>query len=118
MSDDVFREVHCAFYERTDADDGQFHYRRAYPHTPDGSGMIRTTCPPAVGDLVSVRDQSEDGPSGTFRVIERAWMHPSFGSAHWPHVGGVQHGPILDLIVVADPGPFRDEAPVEDGNDD
>ncbi|MFH8483167.1 hypothetical protein [Streptomyces sp. NPDC018055] len=105
----------CTFYVRTSVteDPPTYNYDQAY--LPNGYAHL--VYPPAVGDLVYLRDTRDrkeaDGPfhTGAHRVIERAWTHPAYGSADWPW--GEPHpqvGPILDLIVVKDEGPFRNEA--------
>lgn len=84
---------------------------------PFASGVLRLVDPPLVGDLYWICDEAdpdeEERPShtGMHRVVERAWTHPMRGSADWPwEKPHPRNGPLLDLIVVKDEGPFRNEA--------
>lgn len=100
------------FYERTPVGE-QWRYDRLNISSADGSGVLRTAHPPMVGDLLYL--QPGEGQAQTYRVVGRAWMHPARGSAAWP-LGEAQpvDGPMLDVLVEAAPGLFRDEAPLDD----
>ncbi|MFB4306960.1 hypothetical protein [Actinomadura sp. GTD37] len=104
----------CSFYERT-AVPGGYTYEHLVLKTSPGATGLTLPHPPAVGDLVSL-----PGIVTTFRVVERAWSYNAYGSANWPPV---EHepvaGPMLDVIVERDVGPFRDEVStgLEDDDD-
>lgn len=101
----------CSFYLRTAVGDGRYRYTRISIANQAGNGYIVTPTPPVVGDLIYLRDQIEGGPSGTFRVVERSWVHSSWGSHDWPYTEPQPLvGPMLDLIVEAAEGPFANEA--------
>jgi hypothetical protein len=108
--------VICHFYVRAGA--GPFRYEPVNLGSRDGSGYLTTPHPPAVGDLISLYDTIKKAAVNG-RVIERAWHHSSYGSANWPYLESLTTvGPALDVIVVPDAGPFRDEAePLPDEDD-
>lgn len=104
--------VRCNFYVRTPAEDGKFHYDQISVKGPaGGSGSLLTFLPPAVGDRIPLSDEFQKVPSGIFRVLERAWLYPAYGSQAWP-LGSPDSGfPLhLDLIVEACEGPFQNES--------
>jgi hypothetical protein len=112
----------CQFYVRTPVTEEPPTYRYDAVYLRGGahgrSGSLVTPHPPAVGDLIYLTDDT--GPhTAQHRVIERAWTHPQYGSAVWRH--GTQwpkEGPLLTIIVVPESGPFRDEAPGDEAEDD
>ena len=104
----------CRFYIKTPAGDGQFTYESVELGSSQHDGRLRTTRPPLPGDLIFLWDGLK-GEGGQFRVIERSWRHASWGSTYWPYIEMLPtEGPSVDVIVEADEGPFRDEAPVPD----
>ncbi|MFI7467505.1 hypothetical protein [Nonomuraea sp. NPDC049646] len=98
-----FTDVSCRFYLRQSASGG-------YTYTGlgdglDGSGALPTTHPPAVGDLVALG-------GGVYRVVDRLWVYPVYGSQYWPAAGLV--GPLgVTVLVEAADGLFVQEVPVE-----
>lgn len=78
--------------------------------------------PPMLGDLIHVTKTSyldEDAPedaaplppeSGTYRVVERCFGPPSYGSPAWPY-GKPPPACWVDVIVERADGPFRNERP-------
>lgn len=105
--------AHCRFYVRT-GDPGLFRYESVALASWAGTLDLPTPHPPLAGDLISLYDVDTHA-GGQYRVIERAWSHASYGSVHWPYGEPLAAvGPTLDIIVVPDAGPFRDEAPAEE----
>lgn len=108
----------CSFYVRTQvtADPPTYRYDALYVRGGEygQSGYLVTPYPPAVGDTISLTDEVGDR-SGSYRVVDRSWIHSGYGSANWP-LGAKwpQVGPILTVIVVPFVGPFRDEADLPD----
>lgn len=98
--------VRCAFYIRSPASKpGKYQYLNVDIESWGGYGLP-TPHPPAVGDLVNLNGK-------TFRVIERAWSHPQYGSADWPRgEPQARQGPQLDVVVEHAVGVFADD--VED----
>lgn len=104
----------CQFYERIAVEGGGYRYESISINGPGGYGRFVTLHPPATGDLISLWDAVEKR-GGVFRVVERAWHHPSFGSADWPYGERTsKEGPLLDIIVEPADGPFVDEVARED----
>jgi hypothetical protein len=104
--------VHCHFYLRRSQPNGG---RPVYePLRIDGweqSGALTTWHAPQRWDLIylKVRNSALDG---VYRVLERSWRQPAYGSVYWPHDKQMPTtGPALDLIVEAADGLFDDEAP-------
>lgn len=115
MADLVYAAPRCQFYVRTPVEGG-FRYDMISIDGPNGAGRMVTAYPPAVGDLISLWDALKR-QGGTYRVLERAWMHSSYGSTDWPYAERTsKEGPLLDVIVEAAEGPFVDE--VSDDEDD
>ncbi|WP_318205361.1 hypothetical protein [Streptomyces sp. SCL15-4] len=103
----------CQFYERVKVEGG-YRYDRININGPSGFERFVTPYPPATGDLISLWDAYEKR-GGTFRVIERMWLHSGYGSTDWPPGSLVsKKGPLLDIIVEAAEGPFVDEMPRAD----
>jgi hypothetical protein len=104
----------CSFHVRTPAgtEPPTYHYDTVYVRGKGHgqTGTLVTPYPPAIGDLIFLHDEM-GAHTGTHRVVDRAWSHSTYGSANWP-VGTKwpSVGPILNIIVVPEPGPFRDEA--------
>jgi hypothetical protein len=106
----------CTFYIRTTitTDPATYRYDQAYVRGDayGNGGSLVTPHPPAVSDLIWLNDGEGHHPGGNYRVIERAWQHAAYGSANWPlGTKRTTVGPILTIILEADAGPFRDEAP-------
>jgi hypothetical protein len=103
--------VSCHFHVRTCAQDGQHHYRHLIPECPY-EGWV-TDHPPAVDDLISLTGRIAGGAGDVhcYRVIDRMWMYPEYGSMSWP-LGepAPRHGPDLTVILERAQGPFADEA--------
>jgi hypothetical protein len=114
------KPVRCSFYARTPADGGGWYYDRIDISGYQGKGYVVTNWPPAVGDSLFLDDQSNRERSGNYRVVERSWMHSSWGSPDWPYnETGPRVGPMLDCIVELYDGPFVDEVTrTEDESDD
>lgn len=98
--------VECTFHERIAADGG---YRYSPVHVRTWSGIaLPVSVPPFVGDLVHL---DTGGGYRGFRVVDRAWLYPQFGSLAWPtHCPEPLKGPMLTVIVEAAEGPFVREA--------
>lgn len=102
--------VRCSFYVRSAVASG-YRYDPVHLTSVNHDGMLPTCHPPLPGDLISLYD-SLTHAGGTYRVIERAWLHAGYGSTNWPVLEPLPiEGPMLDIIVEAADGPFRDQAP-------
>lgn len=104
----------CMFAVRYPAGLTTWRYQRVDIASPLG-GPLLLAWPPAVGDLIILRDRSEIQPEGgpVFRVVDRMWSHPALGSADWPYGRDApQQGPLVDVIVQPSKGPYRNEAPI------
>lgn len=109
MSEAWRTTVRCYFYERTPAPGGHT-YKILHPHTPQ-PGLLVLPQPPAVGDRVTL-----PGDPQPYRVVDRVWNYPAWGSGAWPLVDlEPQDGPLVDLIVECANGPFIDEVEVVTG---
>lgn len=106
------RPVRCNFYLRTSSKDGGFHYDQISVKGPGGtSGGLLTFHPPGVGDRMPLTDEFQRVPGGIFRVLDRAWLYPAYGSVAWPLGSPNAESPLhLDLIVEACEGPFQNES--------
>lgn len=111
-------DVRCAFYLRWPArEPGQFQYLNLDIESKGGYGRLPTPHPPAVGDLVNLlgrafRTSASDPErvNGTFRVVERAWMYPGYGSSDWPRgEARAKRGPLLDVFVEYAEGAFANQ---------
>lgn len=93
--------VRCFFHLRRTTATG---YRyEGLPIKGSGSTYLSTAHPPAIGDYINL-------DTGTYRVVDRSWTHPEYGSMSWPY--GKQEptaGPMLTLIVEEAAGPFLNE---------
>jgi len=108
------KPVVCSFYIRTPAGDSQFQYESVNIGSPHGDGKMHTPYPPAVGDLIHLRDTIKQS-GGTYEVIIRQWLHSSYGSTNWPVLEQQPTvGPLLELLVEPAEGVFRDQAPRPD----
>ncbi|WP_329214848.1 hypothetical protein OG352_05335 [Streptomyces sp. NBC_01485] len=108
------KPIVCSFYIRTPAEQGQFHYEPVNVSSPHYDGKMHTLYAPAVGDLIHLWDTTKK-QGGTFEVLARHWLHSSYGSTSWPVLEQQPTvGPLLDLIVQAAEGVFRDQAPLPD----
>lgn len=99
----------CSFYVRSPVESGGYYYDHVSVGGYQADGCLWTSHPPQVGDIIHLWDQNTKS-GGQYRVIERAWMHSSYGSANWPY-GQAEPtgGPMLDVIVEAAEGLFRDQ---------
>jgi len=92
-------EPMCSFYVRTlVSDTPTYRYERL-----DNVGKDRylnTPHPPLIGDLIHLG-------GGTYRVVDRAWGHSTYGSFNWP-LGAKEStvGPLLDFSVESADGLF------------
>lgn len=104
----------CGFYERTPVEGG-WRYELINIAVRSEAGRLPTNHPPAVGDLVHLWD-ARWKRGGSYRVVERAWSYPAYGSTDWPSgTPTAKEGPLLDVIVeAAEGGPFRDEVSSEE----
>ena len=103
----------CSFYERTPVEGG-YRYEKISLMNPRGDTSLETDHPPLVGDLIFLSDATSER-RGQYRVIERSWLHSSWGSTDWPYGEAASTtGPLLDVIVEAAEGPFVDEVPSVD----
>lgn len=109
--------VRCAFYVRTPADQGQFRYERFWVANRQGDGAIWTAHPPQVSDLISLWDDTKkDG--GVYQVIDRHWLHTSWGSVNWPYnEREPKTGPTLEIIVEPAEGIFHNQAPSQEDDE-
>jgi hypothetical protein len=104
-------EVCCLVYERREKDGG-FSYDQVGVDGPsDRFPHLYTTHPPVVGDLITLTYVVQGLRSvGTYRVVERSWLHAAYGSVAWPRD---QVRPVeptaLHLIVEEADRPFADE---------
>lgn len=121
-SNDLLRFApQCTFHVRTPVDNGLLRYDRRYTEASgDRDGYVPFLTPPSLGDLVLLWNP-DDKSCETYRVVERDWSYAAHGSAAWPYSERTPTvGPILQIIVEAAEGPFRDEAPpldLDEGND-
>lgn len=112
----------CSFYVRTQVtNEPTYRYDHIEISSPESDGKLRTPWPPSVGDTIQLYD-SLRRIGGVYRVIERSWLHSSYGSANWPYVrtqAGPAVGPLLDIVVEPSTGLFVNEAELEaDETDD
>lgn len=99
--------VRCSFYERVPHSDKLFRYNSLQLRTHDT--YLPLFHPPMVGDLVYL-----PGFAGGYRVIARDWMYSAYGSVDWPRGQSAPlKGPLMQVVVTASDGLFRDEAPLE-----
>lgn len=101
MSRDQYRHAPRCYYHVRTAVPGGFRYETLAAQ--DMTQGMRFPYAPSVGDLIH-------WAGGTYRVVERAWHPNHYGSANWPP--GSEHpimGPMVDMIVELDSGPFRNE---------
>lgn len=109
MSTPELAEV--SWYVRRPAPEGGWYYDHIDVRSPGGSAQpVRFV--PAVGDVVTVggEDPGTGKTSGTFRVIDRTWLYPSWGSMNWPH-GQTEptRGPMVQILMEEARGLFVDE---------
>ena len=108
MDEPVHAAPRCKFHERIKVEGG-YRYELINIEGPHGFGRFVTAHPPAVGDLIGLWDAYAQR-GGTFRVIERMWLHSGYGSTDWPHGSSMsKEGPLLDIVVEAAEGLFVDE---------
>jgi hypothetical protein len=113
--------VRCEFYARVQLTDAPtYRYDRIEVDGYDWPGYLETFTPPLAGDSIYLSgDRGGGGVHGTFRVLERSWMHSAYGSQGWPY--GERHprsGALLTLIVEPAEGMFRHEHPSADEDAD
>lgn len=108
-------EVRCRFAVRYPAaEEGKWDFRTVWLSSWDSSGGLPTGQPPMAGDLVVLSADRGDpevmgGP--VFRVVERMWAYPEYGSAAWPRgTSRPASGPSLEIVVEPAAGLYRDEA--------
>lgn len=104
----------CKFSVRYPAGDGKWRYQSVSIAGP-GGGLYGLYDPPAVGDLIFLWNSGGPQPEGgsAFRVVERSWMHSSWGSADWPYgEAEPRSGPMVNIIVEPAEGPYRDETDI------
>lgn len=94
--------VHVLFLTQYDSGEAKDNlYLDSGPGGVMGQGLV-TYYPPSVGDdLFLVHTTDESGrKAATYRVSKREWMHPQYGSQHWPR-GELQPttGPTLNCVV-------------------
>lgn len=98
----------CSFYERTPVEGG-YRYDKISLTNPRGDTYLETDQPPLVGDLIFLSDAVSER-RGQYQVVERSWLHSSWGSTDWPYGEPASTtGPLLDIVVEAAMGPFADE---------
>lgn len=101
--------VQCCFYERTPVTSDTWKYEQINVASWHGDGRLRTHHPPQVGDLLSLWDQTRR-EGGSFRVMDRQWHHPTYGSMDWRHGQQMQaEASTLTVIVERDMGIFYRE---------
>jgi hypothetical protein len=102
-----------SFHERIPVEGG-YRYRKISINNRQGDTCLHTPHPPAVGDLIQLWDATERR-GGMYQVVARQWLHSSYGSMDWPTgQSDSSVGPLLDIVVEAAEGVFRDEAPSEE----
>jgi hypothetical protein len=123
------RPVRVAIHLRTrieGAHDGGWVYVYTAVRNPKGDSYLTTYWPPSIGDLFTVNGLQLAGtegltpmPPGALRVVDREWVHSSYGSADWPYTDNEpQIGPLLTVMVeVADTGLYPEEIVVSDEED-
>lgn len=102
----AFTVARCTFYLREPGQSGGFQYTNLNHQFAPGEGLL-TAIPPQIGDLVGVG-------VGLFRVMDRQWTYPAYGSANWPSGQGPTGKADLVLMVERAQGMFVDEEPEEE----
>lgn len=75
---------HCHFYVRTvDLKSSRHRFKPLVPAGLGPSAVALLEPPPTIGDLIYLRDTGTD-TSGAYRVVDRAWSYPAYGSRAWP----------------------------------
>jgi len=106
------RPVEINITIRTTAADGYTDYEDVHVNTWYGEDL-RTHHVPAVGDVI--------GPSGGFhqyKILERYWNYPAYGSAAYPHGDPNPPTPRVHFIVERAAGPYTNERPTPEENPD
>lgn len=106
---------HVSFSVRTPAGDGKWHFEGLmFAVWGTVGSRIPMEYPPSVGDQIILDPYpSSAGDQVCFRVVDRQWMHSSYGSGGWRYGEPMPHeGPWLDCIIEAAPGLYQDEAPL------
>ena len=110
----------CSFYVRVQVTDvPTYRYDPVWVNGGQyGQGpQLDMPHPPAIGDLIYLVD-GHNQHTGVHRVVERSWGYASYGSRAWWHGRPrPDSAPSLDIIVVPDEGPFRDDDPGEEDDD-
>lgn len=98
-------DVRCVFRLRVKvADAPTYRYDHLDIRTPEHNGDISLIHPPLIGDLIYL-------PGGMFRVVDRCWMHASYGSTYWPYMSPhATVGPRLEVVVEQAEGLYVHEA--------
>jgi hypothetical protein len=110
--------LRCWFYVRTLVDVGVYRYDRwAVSSSGEPPTGIPFLCAPVIGDHVTLWD--DYGHPKVFKVLDRDWAYPSYGSQAWlAGSGDPLTGPMVQIVVEDDGGGiFRDQAPGS-GEDD
>lgn len=102
----------CSFAVRYPAGNGKWRYQRVSVDSGPLAGYAPMTSPPIPGDLITLHgrpgSRPEEGP--VFRVVERMFTYPSYGSGSWPYgKTKPEEGPLIDFIVEPAQGLYRDE---------
>lgn len=92
-------DPYTSFMERYTGADGNYGYLELLV---DATFLgYRMSHPPLVGDLVVLRDL-RDGNTKSYRVVDRRWTYPQYGSHHWPTSDtDPSFGPRLEVVVEA-----------------
>ncbi|MEV4749045.1 hypothetical protein AB0K21_21925 [Streptosporangium sp. NPDC049248] len=98
----AFTFAQCVFYLREPGVRGGFRYTHLDQLVEPGDDLP-TAMPPQIGDLVNLAGV------GLFRVVDRQWSYPAYGSAYWPYGQDPKGRVRLDLMVERAKGMFVDE---------
>ena len=105
----------CKFAIRYPAGGGKWRFVTATVEAPTGyAPFVPIEHPPVVGDLVVLHDSREGPLDGgpVFRVIDRMWVYPAYGSPSWPYRSfGPTGGPLLEIVAEPARGLYADETP-------
>jgi hypothetical protein len=115
VSDDT--RVRCSFHLRTPSEThpGLFNYDQIAINSRNHDGKLHTDHPPLIGDSIYLHDLSGRIQGGLFKVIDRNWLHSSYGSVDWPITQPQpSSGPLLEILVERSEGFFQDEAPTDE----
>lgn len=107
--------VVCVFYRRTKLPGGH-RYERIQVGEPEMYGRLVTAHPPAVGDKILLHHKGGgEDLSGHYLVVEREWLHASWGSTLWPILDPFpDEGPALYTVVEPTTPQRHDQVPEDD----